>query len=476
MALWFVSGIVMLFVGYPKLTATEHLQSLPDLSSQQDYIDVDEALSVTGKTSSPSSIRLSSIANTPVFLFMFPEEGMAAVNANTGELIDSVSPQQALLSANQFNKTAETEYIGLVDKDAWTQSSALNPERPLHVIKLNDAAQRLIYISSHTGRIVRDATLNERRWGWLGAWLHWIYPLRSMPWWADMIIYLSLTATIMAMLGQYLGIKRWRFSSTYRSGSHSPYRSGFARWHHIAGLVFGVFLIAWIFSGMMSMRPWNLLANQSQLPISEFSAGPLAPVNSPLSISDVLARFESAHFQPTELAWHRVAGQMWLSALNIQGESQVLPLFGDNTVSTQIPFLTLKNTVNTLSPNINKQFEWLTAYDFYYYGRDEQSMYGNRTRPLPLLRVTFADNAQTWWHINPANGEVIESVDQQRRLARWLFNLLHSWDWQPLLERPWLRQILIIGFSLGGLMISISGVVMGWRRLRGTKKRKRKSA
>ncbi|HDZ15912.1 MAG TPA: PepSY domain-containing protein, partial [Methylophaga aminisulfidivorans] len=117
-----------------------------------------------------------------------------------------------------------------------------------------------------------------------------------------------------------------------------------------------------------------------------------------------------------------------------------------------------------------------TAYDFYYYGRDEQSMYGNRTRPLPLLRVTFADNAQTWWHINPANGEVIESVDQQRRLARWLFNLLHSWDWQPLLERPWLRQILIIGFSLGGLMISISGVVMGWRRLRGTKKRKRKSA
>ncbi|WP_211116201.1 hypothetical protein, partial [Methylophaga sp. SB9B] len=42
---------------------------------------------------------------------------------------------------------------------------------------------------------------------------------------------------------------------------------------------------------------------------------------------------------------------------------------------------------------------------------------------------------KTWIHIDPHNGAVIESLDQNRRIARWLFNLLHSWDWQPLLER-----------------------------------------
>ncbi|WP_211116174.1 hypothetical protein, partial [Methylophaga sp. SB9B] len=73
---------------------------------------------------------------------------------------------------------------------------------------------------------------------------------------------------------------------------------------------------------------------------------------------------------------------------------------------------------------------------------------------------------KTWIHIDPHNGAVIESLDQNRRIARWLFNLLHSWDWQPLLERPILRESLITLFSLGGLIICISGTLIGWRRLR----------
>ncbi|MFG6446631.1 hypothetical protein ACG0Z6_00090 [Roseateles sp. BYS180W] len=32
MALWFVSGMVMLYVGYPRLTPQEQLQALPALS------------------------------------------------------------------------------------------------------------------------------------------------------------------------------------------------------------------------------------------------------------------------------------------------------------------------------------------------------------------------------------------------------------------------------------------------------------
>ncbi|HBB78667.1 MAG TPA: sodium:proline symporter, partial [Pseudomonas sp.] len=57
-----------------------------------------------------------------------------------------------------------------------------------------------------------------------------------------------------------------------------------------------------------------------------------------------------------------------------------------------------------------------------------------------------------------------------QRVERWLFNLLHSWDWLPLLERPRLREALMLAFSLGGLLISLSGVVLGWRRLRGRRR------
>ena len=44
MALWLFSGVVMLFVGYPKLLPTERLQALPSLSTGQSYLPVEAAL------------------------------------------------------------------------------------------------------------------------------------------------------------------------------------------------------------------------------------------------------------------------------------------------------------------------------------------------------------------------------------------------------------------------------------------------
>ncbi len=43
--------------------------------------------------------------------------------------------------------------------------------------------------------------------------------------------------------------------------------------------------------------------------------------------------------------------------------------------------------------------------------------------------------------------------------------MLHSWDWLPLLERRPLWDVLLIVLSLGGAVMSVTGVVMGWRRL-----------
>lgn len=466
MALWFISGMVMLFVGYPKLTPAEHLQSLPVLSSETNYISLDTALKQTGKTELPSDIKLSSIANQPVYLFHYPEQAVIAINAITGIAVNDIDAEQAMQSAKSMYPHANADYQGLIDKDAWTQSSALNVERPLHVVRLDDKDQTQLYISSHSGMIVRDATFTERSWGWLGAWLHWIYPVRSMPWWADMIIYLSLAATIMTILGQYIGLKRWRFSKTYKSGSHSPYRTGFARWHHIGGMVFGVVLILWIFSGLMSMRPWNLFNNASQLPLEHYSGEKTSLQSSSWSTAELLQRFEAKQFQPRELSWHQVNAQIWVNAQNQHGDRLVTPLLNSDRVYKQVPFITLKQAIQTISNTADNELIWLTHYDFYYYNRAEQSMYGDRERPLPILRVKFNDDAQTWLHINPATGEILESIDSQRRIARYLFNLLHSWDWQPLLERPLLRETFIVLFSLGGLLICVSGIVVGWRRIK----------
>ncbi|WP_211116173.1 hypothetical protein [Methylophaga sp. SB9B] len=85
MALWFISGIVMLFVGYPKLTSTEHLQSLPALSAGTDYIDVNQAINATKQTVPPVEVRLSSIADKPHYLIRYPDQAAIAIDALTAQ-------------------------------------------------------------------------------------------------------------------------------------------------------------------------------------------------------------------------------------------------------------------------------------------------------------------------------------------------------------------------------------------------------
>ncbi|MCC5796672.1 MAG: PepSY domain-containing protein [Methylophaga sp.] len=471
MAAWFVSGIVMLYVGYPKLTPAEHLERLPALSfeSEQCCISVASALKQTGQSRVPEKIRLSSIAGQPHYLFSYRGEPVIAVHAETGERRKQADSELALASASAFFQgNAAPDYLGLIDRDVWTQSRGLDRERPLHVVRIHDEAHRWLYISSHSGLVIRDATRVERTWGWIGAWLHWLYPVRSLSWWAELVIYLSLAGTFMAIIGQVLGIKRWRFSKTFRSGSHSPYPAGFSRWHHVAGLLFGVVLIAFIFSGLMSMSPWNVLSKPSSFSAASYQgdlAGSIMFDNG-ISTRDLLKRFYADGFTPHELEWNSVAGEIWVTAYDSSGQSRVLNREAPETIFATIPVEQLISAASEITQQHAMQTQWLTEYDFYHVSREQQSMYGSHIRPLPMLRIKFDDADKTWFHINPYNGEVLQQLTQQRRINRWLFNLLHSWDWHVLLARPWLREALVIAFSIGGLIISISGVVMGYRRLK----------
>lgn len=102
----------------------------------------------------------------------------------------------------------------------------------------------------------------------------------------------------------------------------------------------------------------------------------------------------------------------------------------------------------------------LKEYDAYWYAH-------HHDRELPVLRAVFDDDAKTWFHISPVTGDIIGRVDSSRRTYRWLFNALHSFDFQLfLMYRPaW--DIVVWLLSILGAIVSVSGVVIGWRYLRG---------
>ena len=103
----------------------------------------------------------------------------------------------------------------------------------------------------------------QRAWNYVGAVVHWIYPTfirKDWALWDQLVWWLSLLGIIGASAGMTLGVQRWRSASQRGSkGPVSPF-SGWLGWHHKIGLVFGVVVLLWIFSGWLSMDHGRLFS------------------------------------------------------------------------------------------------------------------------------------------------------------------------------------------------------------------------
>jgi len=479
-AMWFISGVVMLYVGYPKLTAAERLEHLPALRTAPVALEPAQALAAAGLQGPLQDLRLAvASAGRAVYLATPAHEAPAGrpknarahrpatvvVDANTGAQLSGVDATHALASAAAYaGPGVSVVHEGPVDEDAFTHSRALDVHRPLHRVRLDDAQGTLLYISGKTGEVVRDATRTERGWNYAGAWIHWLYPFRGNmfnAYWTDIVNGLSILGIAMTVLGGVVGVMRWRFSGTYRNGTRSPYPGAMMRWHHIAGLLFAAITFTWIFSGLMSMNPWRIFdSGAAPLQADAMHGGPLLLPEPPASVQALLA---AAPAGVRELRWTRTASHTLVQAL-APGERTVLLDAATARAHAWQPG-ELEAAVARLLPAPVERIDTLQAYDTYYYAREAHTMGGGSEKPLPVLRVVFADAQASWVHLDPHTGTVLGRLDGHRRVSRWLFGMLHSWDWLPLLERRPLWDIMLVVLSLGGVAMSLTGIVIGWRRV-----------
>lgn len=466
MALWFLSGMVMLYVGYPKLTHDELMQGLPALRADGCCVGLPEALQASGLPQA-GQWRLTSVAGQPRYVFGDGRKGLAAVDARSGRRIDSVGGDEALAAARHFAQGAPGRLLGAVDEDAWTHSRALDGHRPLLRVAVDDAEQRWLYVSSATGEVVRDASATERSWGWVGAWLHWLYGLRGGVldgWWSDVVIWLSVAGGALALSGLVIGVWRWRFRGRYSSGSRSPYRGPLARWHHITGLVGGMLALTWVISGLFSMNPWKVFEAPGPRPdLLAYAGGPLQPGQAPAPAT-VLRQLAADGQQPRALQWQRVAGRHVVLVQTVAGQF-IVDAQGRRLPALPLP--TLVASAGKLLPGARVvEQQWLHEFDRYYYGRAPHTMTGQRERPLPALRLRLDDPQAHWVVLDPATGAIVQLSSSRQRSERWLFAFLHSFDLPQLLTARPAWDAWMLGFSAAGLALCLTGAVLGWRRLR----------
>ncbi len=470
MAMWFLSGVVMMYVGYPRLTLAERLSALPELDASLCCADLATAIAAAGEPHAPKTIRLTMVADAPRFILGFDQGRFVAVDGRSGIRAAAVTRDEAVASARAFRGGAEGVHGGVVDEDAWTHSKALEGHRPLHRVQMADPGGTLLYVSGTTGEVVRDASRTERIWNWAGAWIHYLYLFRGGmfdSYWKDIIVYTSLAATVLAVIGLAVGLMRWRFRGRYGSGSKSPYRGGYMRWHHLSGLIFGLFAVTWIFSGMMSMNPWKIFDSPARLDLRAYAGGELGAERFPLSVAQALTIFSASHFHPREIEWRLLDGKGYYIGHDEAGRTLILPAQAGAAPLALFPMTLLEQAGARLVEHAEvKAKTVLTAYDFYYYGRAPHTMAGSTEKRLPVLRLEFDDPQATWTHIDPYTGAVLRKLDLGQRSYRWLFAFPHSWDWLPLLERRPLWDALLIMLSIGGLLASGTGIVIGWHRLK----------
>lgn len=466
MALWFASGVVMLFVGYPKLSPWQRLQALPVLADLP-YLSPTQAWGRTDIT----GLVLNAANGQPRYVLRDASGRLSTLDALTGRRIGPVDQAGALRSARVFLPGAGGQVLGSLWEDRWTHSRALDPHRPLHQVQMQDDARTLLYVSSSTGAVVMQATRSERYWNVVGAWLHWLYVFRNQPVdpvWTWTVIALSATCVVLACSGIVVGLWRWRFGRPYRSGSRSPFAAGWMRWHHLLGLSFAAITLTWIFSGLMSMNPLGVFSASTAPDLAAYAGATVAARSpTPLAPQPLLRALQAQGFAAVELQWRTLGGSAYVLARDAADRTRIVTQAGGPVViARQWPRAVLEAAAASLLPAPMVSSQVLAGYDDYYYRRDQQSMMGGSERRLPVLMVQFADAGRTRVYIDLYTGQVELGLDRAQRVGRWLFSLLHSWDLGPMLAIAWRRQAVLVSLSAGGLLLALSGVVIGWRRAR----------
>ncbi len=482
---WFFSGIVMMYARMPTLAAEERLARAAALDLSAVTVSPADAAAAMGARG--TALQVSMYGDRPVYRFgggNRRSRGGQFVYADTGEVFAGITREQAHEVARRY----EPQHAGplrhdafLTEPDQWTLQAG--GSLPMHRFALDDAAGTEVYVSEVTGDVALRTTRRERFWGYLGPVIHWVYftPLRrNGAAWNEFVVWSSLIGCAMCVAGLIWGVLRFSPSARFRMRReqvHSPY-AGLMKWHHYAGLLFGVITLTWTYSGLLSMGPfdWFRASGGSRGGAPGAAAAPERAGLESISIAQMRAAVQtmSQSFTPKSLELMEFQGSLYwvaerppaLAEADQWRSPSLLPRASRPTLERRyvsaaapqsgtfasFPREAMPQLAAAAMPGVPvEDAVWLTEYDGYYYDSRE-------ARALPVLRVRYADAQQTWLYVDPSRGAIVQRSEKVTRLRRWLYQGLHSLDFPFLYYKRPLWDIVVIALSLGGLALSVTTV------------------
>ncbi len=454
--LWFGSGAVLLFVPYPSLTEAERFRRLEPLQLDDCCVPLASVWNQVDVTQEVERVRLLMGTGRPVYVIHFSDGTLKSVWADRGEPMSEIAPSDAVRIAQQGGRRESESAAEMLHDDQWTVQQHFDPHRPLWKVPLHDADGQEVYVSSTSGEVVLKTTVFERSWNRVGAVIHWLYlPRLRRHWavWDQTVWWLALLGVITATTGLALGIQQvhWR-----RGHAKMTPFSGIKRWHHLSGIAIGAVICAWLFSGMLSMDHgrWFSMPEPTVDQRLRFMGGALMPQDVAVPLRDALRHVQLGD-AVKEILVTKVGGAGYYVFRSDPEQQVVMSAVTAQAPAPNFALDTLAQAAKTVIPAEQIARSEITQGDLYYYSTV------HNPRPLSGLRIVLDDPARTWVHIDTKTGQLMELMDYSRRVYRWLFHGLHSWNIPLFSKYDRQRRLVLLGFCVAGFLFSLSGVYLG---------------
>ncbi len=473
MSVWCLSGLVMMYIGYPALDPGTRLEHLAPIGWRG---CCRVSRSILGDTDPVANFRIEMLAGRPVLDWGTGPGSDGLIDLTTGTGIDDISAVQAASVAAAYVPVVGSaalvaraagaastpdppgasavvpRLMGMVDFDQWTLEGISPDNRPLYHFDLRDGHGGQLYVSSSTGRAVQLTTRRERFWNWLGAVPHWLYFAdlrRRAVLWSQIVIYTSLIGCFLVVTGLYIGVRQLLRRP---AGRWSPYR-GFNLWHHLVGLFFGLFALTWVLSGMLSMNPWGLMEGAGAGAERARLRGP--PITGAQLRAALQALVAAAPRAVVSVESAPLDGRLYLIATDTLGVRKRL-----DAQANAAPLGAAERHFIAVTLHADgRGLQVLTRGDEYYFSGP-----GERAE-FPVWRVLPGDVTGRRFYIDPISGALAESLDVGDEHYRWWFDALHRMDFTAAIRgRPqWdaLMWLLMAGVTT----LCVTGTYLGYRRL-----------
>lgn len=451
--MWFVTGLVLIYHSFPNVEDSQLNEKKEVLPSHLPPLE--EVLSRLSDTTKIRHLRI----------YQFQEQTLFDVNtkkstytfcADSIQKVKPITSETIAQTVSQWVNAPILKIDTLNNRDQWIMYSTYMDKMPIYKFYFDDEEEHQLYIEAQTAEVLQFTDKTERLWAWLGAIPHKLYfPVlrQHTELWIKVLTTLGVVGIIASITGMIVAIFTTRKRYKVKKNLECPYRKRWYRWHYFTGIVFGLFLATWAFSGAMSMQriPQWVIKTYGDYRVSpkKLRGSTLSLANYRLDYRKVIESYDSvkeisiAHFRSLPI-YNVTAGTrtfcidastdevkpLQLSKEQIEGA--IKKVYGDTTLFT-----------------VSK----IDKYEEYYMARKE-------TLPLPAYKVMVDNADKSRFYVDPATGN-FQYYNRNRMAKKWVFSGLHYLKIGWLYERPVLWTITIWILCIGGSIVSLTGVWLG---------------